>query len=186
MSRLLSTGDLLALESRPNSKASAVSDARSRNVFEANRTLAMRLTDQAVGLAAQTLALRACRAPRPKLAECLAFLRNGDVLTVTKPGRLVRSTAELLAIEADLSRRGIGLVILWPSNSNCRASGYRSSGVIMLRYGHGFSSRWPCKVSASVTDVSARPAADARWWSGCGCPAARRPHGQELRGERLR
>jgi DNA invertase Pin-like site-specific DNA recombinase len=47
-----------------------------------------------------------------KLAECLAFLREGDVLTVTKPDRLARSTAELLSIEADLTKRGIGLVIL--------------------------------------------------------------------------
>ena len=44
--------------------------------------------------------------------ECLAFLRDGDVLTVTKPDRLARSTAELLSIEADLSKRGIGLVVL--------------------------------------------------------------------------
>jgi len=34
------------------------------------------------------------------------------VLTVTKPDRLARSTAELLSIEADLTKRGIGLVIL--------------------------------------------------------------------------
>ena len=34
------------------------------------------------------------------------------MLTVTKPGRLARSAAELLSIEADLSKRGIGLVIL--------------------------------------------------------------------------
>ena len=51
-------------------------------------------------------------AKRVKLAECLAFLREGDVLTVTKPDRLARSTAELLSIQADLSKRGIGLVIL--------------------------------------------------------------------------
>ena len=31
---------------------------------------------------------------------------------VTKPDRLARGTAELLAIEADLSKRGIGLVVL--------------------------------------------------------------------------
>ena len=49
---------------------------------------------------------------RKKLTECLRFLREGDVLTVTKPDRLARSTAELLAIEADLTRRGVGLVIL--------------------------------------------------------------------------
>lgn len=51
-------------------------------------------------------------ARRAALAECLQFLREGDVLTVTKPDRLARSTAELLAIEADLSKRSVGLVIL--------------------------------------------------------------------------
>ena len=44
-------------------------------------------------------------AKRVKLAECLAFMREGDVLTVTKPDRLARSTAELLSIEAGLSKR---------------------------------------------------------------------------------
>jgi DNA invertase Pin-like site-specific DNA recombinase len=39
-------------------------------------------------------------------------MREGDVLVVTKPDRLARSTAELLAIEADLSQRGIGLLVL--------------------------------------------------------------------------
>jgi DNA invertase Pin-like site-specific DNA recombinase len=51
-------------------------------------------------------------ARRAALPECLAFLREGDVLAVTKPDRLARSTAELLSIEADLSKRGVGLVIL--------------------------------------------------------------------------
>ena len=51
-------------------------------------------------------------AQRTKLNECLAFLRDGDALTVTKPDRLARSTTELLAIEADLSKRGVGLVVL--------------------------------------------------------------------------
>ncbi len=51
-------------------------------------------------------------AQRAKLTECLGFLREGDVLMVTKPDRLARSTAELLAIEADLSKRGVGLVVL--------------------------------------------------------------------------
>src|SRR4051795_1844001 len=81
-------------------------------------------TDQTAGLAAQERDLTAAGAERilgeqvssiakrVKLAECLAFLRDGDVLTVTKPDRLARSTAELLTIEADLSKRGIGLVIL--------------------------------------------------------------------------
>ena len=51
-------------------------------------------------------------AQRTKLNECPAFLRDGDALTVTKPDRLARSTTELLAIEADLSKRGVGLVVL--------------------------------------------------------------------------
>jgi DNA invertase Pin-like site-specific DNA recombinase len=51
-------------------------------------------------------------AERATLAECLAFLRNGDALMVTKPDRLARSTAELLAIEADLTRRHVSLVVL--------------------------------------------------------------------------
>ena len=43
-------------------------------------------------------------AQRTRLAECLAYPRDGDVLMVTKPDRLARSTAELLAI--DVFRRG--------------------------------------------------------------------------------
>jgi DNA invertase Pin-like site-specific DNA recombinase len=43
---------------------------------------------------------------------CLSFLRAGDVLAVTKPDRLARSTAELLAIEVDLSKRDIGMIVL--------------------------------------------------------------------------
>ena len=80
--------------------------------------------EQAAGLAAQERGLRAagCErifseqissvAVRAKLTECLAFLRESDVLCVTKPDRLARSTAELLTIEGDLSKRGIGLIVL--------------------------------------------------------------------------
>jgi DNA invertase Pin-like site-specific DNA recombinase len=49
---------------------------------------------------------------RDALKQCLAFVREGDALVVTKPDRLARSTAELLTIEADLTKRGIGLLIL--------------------------------------------------------------------------
>jgi DNA invertase Pin-like site-specific DNA recombinase len=81
-------------------------------------------TDQTAGLAGQERDLAAAGATklfteqvssvaqRAKLTECLGFLREGDVLMVTKPDRLARSTAELLAIEADLSKRGVGLVVL--------------------------------------------------------------------------
>ena len=81
-------------------------------------------TDQKAGLEAQQRDLSAAGAEklftesvssvakRDALAACLEFLREGDALVVTKPDRLARSTAELLAIEADLSKRGIGLVVL--------------------------------------------------------------------------
>ena len=81
-------------------------------------------TDQTAGLAAQERDLTAAGAKRifseqvssvasrDRLTECVAFLRDGDVLAVTKPDRLARSTAELLTIEADLTKRGIGLIIL--------------------------------------------------------------------------
>ena len=49
---------------------------------------------------------------RDRLKECLSFLRDGDLLVVTKPDRLARSTAELLTIEAELSKRKVGLVVL--------------------------------------------------------------------------
>ena len=79
--------------------------------------------DQKAGLDAQRRELKAAgceklfaeqvssAAQRPKLAECLRFLRERDTLICTKPDRLARSTAELLTIEADLTKRGVGLVI---------------------------------------------------------------------------
>jgi DNA invertase Pin-like site-specific DNA recombinase len=81
-------------------------------------------SDQNAGLAAQErdLAAAGCRrvfseqvssiSRRDELRGVLDFVREGDTLVVTRPDRLARSTAELLAMEADLSQRGIGLIIL--------------------------------------------------------------------------
>ncbi len=81
-------------------------------------------TDQAAGVDAQIRDLTAagCEqvysekvssvAQRAELTQALKFLRKGDVLMVTKPDRLARSTAELLGIEADLTKRGVGFVVL--------------------------------------------------------------------------
>jgi DNA invertase Pin-like site-specific DNA recombinase len=80
--------------------------------------------DQTAGLAGQERDVRAAGAEkvfaeqvssvatRPALKQCLSFLREGDVLMVAKPDRLARNTSELLTIEADLSKRKVGLVIL--------------------------------------------------------------------------
>jgi DNA invertase Pin-like site-specific DNA recombinase len=81
-------------------------------------------TEQVAGLEAQERDLRAAgaervfseqvssMASRDALKAALAYVRDGDVLVVTKPDRLARSTQELLTIEADLSKRGIGLMVL--------------------------------------------------------------------------
>jgi DNA invertase Pin-like site-specific DNA recombinase len=80
--------------------------------------------DQHAGLEAQERDLRAAGAERvwseqvssviyrDQLQALLGFAREGDTVMVTKPDRLARSTAELLAIEGDLTRRGIGLIVL--------------------------------------------------------------------------
>lgn len=80
--------------------------------------------DQLAGLAGQERDLLAAGAERifseqvssvsdrPALRECLATLRKGDVLVVTKPDRLARSTRDLLSIVEDLSARGTGLILL--------------------------------------------------------------------------
>lgn len=81
-------------------------------------------TDQDAGLAAQERDLRAAGvekffsekvssvASREKLKAMLDFVREGDAVVVTKPDRLAKSTRELLDIEADLTKRGVGLVVL--------------------------------------------------------------------------
>jgi DNA invertase Pin-like site-specific DNA recombinase len=97
-------------------------------------------SDQTAGLAAQERDLKAAGAERifaeqtssdgkrTALATCLSFLRPGDVLAVSKPDRLARSTAELLAIEADHrppgARRSIGAC---PRSASRRSKPSRSS-----------------------------------------------------------
>ena len=80
--------------------------------------------DPVDGLAAQTLDLRAAGAekvfreqatsigPREALKRCQDYLRKGDALVVATPDRLAHSVGELLSMEADLTKRGIGLVVL--------------------------------------------------------------------------
>ncbi|WP_444668170.1 recombinase family protein [Cereibacter changlensis] len=51
-------------------------------------------------------------AKREKLAEALAFARQGDTLIVTKLDRLARSVAHLVEILAQLETKGVSLRIL--------------------------------------------------------------------------
>ena len=51
-------------------------------------------------------------AQRPELDKALLVLREGDQLAITKLDRLGRSLAHLIALSADLQKRGVDLVVL--------------------------------------------------------------------------
>lgn len=51
-------------------------------------------------------------ANRPRLQECLRFVRRGDTLVVTKLDRLARSTLHLHQIVNDLDQKGVGFKVL--------------------------------------------------------------------------
>jgi DNA invertase Pin-like site-specific DNA recombinase len=80
--------------------------------------------DQEAGLEAQLRDLEAAGArkifqeqvssvgARPQLDACLEYVREGDVLVVTKLDRLARSTAHLLAITETIEKKGAALRIL--------------------------------------------------------------------------
>ncbi len=48
---------------------------------------------------------------RPQLKAALDFIRDGDVLVVTKPDRLARSMADLLAINEQIKAKGATLLV---------------------------------------------------------------------------
>ena len=49
---------------------------------------------------------------RPKLKECLEYVRDGDVLVITRLDRLARSTLDLCEISKTLERKGVQLKVL--------------------------------------------------------------------------
>jgi DNA invertase Pin-like site-specific DNA recombinase len=49
---------------------------------------------------------------RPKLKECLTYVREGDVLVVTRLDRLARSTLHLCNIAETLEKKGVALQVL--------------------------------------------------------------------------
>jgi DNA invertase Pin-like site-specific DNA recombinase len=59
-------------------------------------------TDKASGKLAQ----------RPELDKALEYLRDGDILVITKLDRLGRSVRNLIELAADLEQRGVGLRVL--------------------------------------------------------------------------
>lgn len=82
-------------------------------------------TEQIAGLQGQERDLRAAgcervyaeqvsgtKSDRPELLSALDTLRAGDILVVTKPDRLARSTSDLLRHVDDLKAKGCGLIVL--------------------------------------------------------------------------
>ncbi|HEY2266536.1 MAG TPA: recombinase family protein [Streptosporangiaceae bacterium] len=51
-------------------------------------------------------------AARPELGKALAYLREGDVLVITRLSRAMRSLKDMLALTESLRERGIDLVVL--------------------------------------------------------------------------
>lgn len=51
-------------------------------------------------------------ASRPELDKALAYLRDGDVLVITRLSRAMRSLRHLLELSDTLASRGVGLVVL--------------------------------------------------------------------------
>ena len=51
-------------------------------------------------------------ATRPELDAALAYMREGDVLVITRLSRAMRSLKHLLTLAEELRERGIGLVVL--------------------------------------------------------------------------
>jgi DNA invertase Pin-like site-specific DNA recombinase len=60
---------------------------------------------------------------REQFAQALAFVREGDVLVVTKLDRLARSVAHLVEIIAQLDARGVALRILDGGHDTSTANG---------------------------------------------------------------
>ena len=60
---------------------------------------------------------------RPKLKECLEYVREGDTLMVTKLDRLARSTLHLCELAKLLERKGVSLVVLDQSIDTSTSTG---------------------------------------------------------------
>ncbi len=60
---------------------------------------------------------------RPRLKACLEYVREGDILVVTRLDRLARSTLHLCQISEELKRKGVDLQVLDQQISTTDATG---------------------------------------------------------------
>lgn len=60
---------------------------------------------------------------RPKLKECLSYVREGDVLVITKLDRLARSVSNLHQIVDELTAKSVGFKVLQQSIDTTSSQG---------------------------------------------------------------
>jgi DNA invertase Pin-like site-specific DNA recombinase len=146
--------------------------------------------EQAAGIEAQNRDLRAAgctrifgeqtssvATTRPQLAAAMDYLRPGDVLVVTKPDRLARSTADLLGIMERLTSHGIGLRIL--SMGGAEMDTRSATGKLMLTM-LGAVATFERDPMLERQREGIRKAAEAGKYKGR-APTARRQAGQVVR-----
>lgn len=70
---------------------------------------------------------------RPELARCIEYLREGDVLIVTKLDRLARSTSDLYKTVTDLEKKQVGFKVLDdPTVDTTNRTGKLVMGILAL------------------------------------------------------
>jgi DNA invertase Pin-like site-specific DNA recombinase len=69
---------------------------------------------------------------RPKVQECLRFIRKGDVLIVTKLDRLARSAVDLHNIAQQLQQKGVALRVLDQAIDTSTTTGKAMFGMIAV------------------------------------------------------
>jgi DNA invertase Pin-like site-specific DNA recombinase len=102
----------VAAEMAPAGRGAVVGYARTSTVEQEAGLEAQRRDLAAAGCGKVFAEQASSIGKRDQLAAALDYLREGDVLTVTKPDRLARSVADLLGIVAKLEAKGVALRIL--------------------------------------------------------------------------
>ncbi len=69
-------------------------------------------------------------ANRPELKKCLDYVRDGDVLIITKLDRLARSTVDLHNILEQLNQKGVGFKVLDQSIDTTSSTGKLLFGIL--------------------------------------------------------
>ncbi|MEO9737670.1 MAG: recombinase family protein [Roseobacter sp.] len=69
---------------------------------------------------------------RPKLAECLRYVRKGDTLVISRVDRLARSAKHLLSLVSELENKGVTLKVLDQSIDTGDAAGRAFLGMLAV------------------------------------------------------